>query len=197
MGNAGKGVRTFLALDLAPEIVARLADVIGELRRVEADVRWVREAGLHVTLAFLGSVATDRMPALEAAVRGAVAPRAAFDLEVRGLGGFPNLRRPRILWAGVRGAGLAELAAAVATALENFGFAREERPFRGHVTVGRVRSPRGWRALEPLLRAAEDREFGRCKARAVTAYRSDLRPDGALYTKLWTVEMGDRDGDSD
>jgi RNA 2',3'-cyclic 3'-phosphodiesterase len=184
-------------VDLAPEIVARLRAAIDELRRVEADVRWARDAGLHLTLAFLGSVEIGRLPAIEAAVRGAVAPRPPIDIEVRGLGAFPGLRRPRVLWAGVRGAGLDELAAGVAAALAPLGFAADERPFRAHVTIGRVRSPRRWRHLEPLVRATEDREFGRCKARGVVAYRSDLRPDGAVYTKLWTAEMGDRDGSSD
>lgn len=176
-------------------------ETICELRRVEADVRWARDDGLHLTLAFLGSVEVERLPAIQAAVEAVAARFPPIDIEVRGLGAFPNRRRANVLWAGVstesgsRGDGLQQLASAVAAALAPLGFVPDERPFRAHVTIGRVRSRRGWRRLEALIAAAEDREFGRCKARGVAAYRSDLRPDGAVYTKLWTAEMmGDRDG---
>lgn len=189
--------RCFLAVDLSADVRGRLSATVAELRQTEADVRWVRDGALHLTLAFLGSVEIERLAAIEAALRAELGGLAPIDLEVRGLGAFPGLRRAAVLWAGVRGDGLAELAAAVGGALERLGFAADRRPFRAHVTIGRVRSRRGWGRLEGLLRGAEDREFGACKARGVSAYRSDLRPDGAVYTKLWTVEMGVRDGDSD
>ncbi len=89
---------------------------------------------------------------------------------------------------------MGELAAAISAALEPLGFAGGKGEFRPHITLGRLRSRRGWKELAPLVLAAETRKLGACKAVAVHAYRSDLRRDGAVYTKLWTVEMGDHDG---
>jgi 2'-5' RNA ligase len=186
-----------LAIDLGDEIRRELFGAVAEFRRTSADVRWVREAGLHLTLAFLGSVGAERLDAIREAIAAVAARFEPLALEVRGLGAFPSLRRPRVLWAGVRAGGIEELAEGVAEALVGLGFARESRRFHPHVTLARVRSPRGWKKLEPLVRAGETRNFGACKAAQIVAYRSDLRRDGAVYTKLWTVEMGGDDGGSE
>jgi 2'-5' RNA ligase len=195
--SEGEAVRCFLAIDLDDDVRGALLEVLREFRRTSADVRWVRDAGLHLTLAFLGSVETERLTAIRAAVAAVGARFEPLSLEVGGLGAFPNLRRPRVLWAGVRAAGIEELAESVGEALAGLGFAPESRRFHPHVTLGRVRSPRGWRELAPLLRERETRNFGACKASRIAAYRSDLRRDGAVYTKLWTVEMGGDDGGSE
>jgi 2'-5' RNA ligase len=109
---------------------------------------------------------------------------------VRGLGAFPDLRRPRVLWAGVDCAALAAVAQAVDAAATRLGVVPETRPFHAHVTLGRVK---GNARAAPLLRdvaarAAED--FGACTFRELIAFRSDLRPGGALYTKLWSIPFG-------
>ncbi len=188
-------LRCFLAIDVGDGIRRALTETIRSFRSTSADVRWVREEGLHLTLAFLGSVAPEALPPIERAAARSVAPSAPIELTVRGVGGFPRRGRPRVLWAGVAGAGLGALAEALSVGLEPLGFAPEKREFRPHVTLGRLRSGRGWKELAPRVRAAETRNFGSCKVFGVHAYRSDLRRDGAVYTKLWTVQlMGDDDG---
>jgi 2'-5' RNA ligase len=146
----------------------------------------VAEANLHVTLKFIGEVDEARVPELVEAIRGAASHAAPFDVGVRRLGGFPNAGRPRVIWAGLDGAGaLAALAAQVDGALAALGIPRESRPFDAHVTLGRVREPRANRALADALAGGGD--FGRLAVTSVSLMRSDLQPGGARYTELATV----------
>jgi RNA 2',3'-cyclic 3'-phosphodiesterase len=183
-------VRTFLAVEVAAPIHAALVDLKHELERCDAGVRWVRDEALHATVKFLGGVEESALPALRAAVAdaigGAVAPTAA----VRGLGAFPNLKRPRVLWVGIECQPLTAIAAAIDRALEPLGFAPEARAFRAHVTLGRVNSMRNWSALEAPLQKHWRDDFGTCTLAGLIGFRSDLRRDGAVYTKLWTIPFG-------
>ena len=167
-----------------------LRGLIDDLARRKADVRWVRADGLHVTLKFLGWVAAERLAAVRVALAGALRDRLALQLQVRGLGAFPSLRRPRVLWVGLYGDGLVELTARVDEATARIGFEPEKRPFTPHVTLGRVSSLRGWDRMEDALKARIDDDFGASSVAAVTVYRSTLRPDGAMYTALWTIPLG-------
>jgi len=188
-------VRCFVAIDLPDDVRAALARTQASLgqRGPRADLRWVDPAGLHVTLKFLGEVAEDRLSAVTDAVGAAVAPHAAIALAVAGLGGFPSLGRPRVLWAGMPAgvAELARLAAGVDTSLAPLGFPAESRPFRGHVTIARVRSPRGIGKITAAIRTDADADFGRWTATGVVLFRSRLRPSGAVYEPLATFPLRD------
>jgi 2'-5' RNA ligase len=183
-------IRSFVAIDVAPPVLKALQGLHAELARHKADVRWVRPEGLHMTLKFLGYVEAPRLEKVRAALEAAVREHAALRARVHGLGAFPSLRRPRVLWVGLEGDGLAELAAAVDAALEPLGFEPEKRAFTPHVTLGRVNSLRGWPALEEDFKAHLDDDFGDSDVTAVTIYQSTLRRDGAVYTALWTIPLG-------
>jgi len=183
-------IRAFLAVDVSPEIHAALVELKGELARTGAAVRWVRDEGLHATVKFLGAVPEAQLPALRAALTDAVHPRPPLAASVRGLGVFPTLQRPRVVWVGLECAPLAALAAAIDGAVEPLGFAPETRPFRAHITLGRVNGPAGWPRLEAALHAHWGNDLGNCPLAELVAYRSDLRRDGAVYTKLWTIPFG-------
>ena len=181
-------MRCFVAIELPDDVRAALARTQASLRQraPRADLRWVDAAGLHVTLKFLGEVAEDRLSALTDALRATVASHAALALAVAGLGGFPSLGRPRVLWAGIP-TGVAELgrlAAALERALAPLGFPPESRPFRSHVTIARVRSPRGTGRIAAAIRAGGDVDFGRWTATDVVLFQSRLRPSGAVYEPL-------------
>jgi len=131
-------------------------------------------------------VREERLAALQNTLAGVVTRRPPLALVARGLGGFPSARRPRVVWAGITGEGeaLGRTAAAVASALVPLGFPAEERPFRGHVTLARVRSPRGLQPLGEAIAAGSDADLGEWTARDVVLYRSHLRPSGAVYEPL-------------
>jgi 2'-5' RNA ligase len=183
-------VRAFLAVEVAPEIHAALVELKRELTRAGAAVRWVRDEGLHATVKFLGAVPEAHLPAVRAVLTDAVRPTPCLFVTVRGLGVFPTLKRPRVVWVGLDCPPLAAVAAAVDGALEPLGFARETRPFHAHLTLGRVSGLAGWPRLEAALRAHWADDLGACALGELIAYRSDLRRDGAVYTKLWTIRFG-------
>lgn len=183
-------VRTFLAVEVAPAIHAALVDLKRELARTGAAVRWARDEGLHATVKFLGGVPEAQLPALRDALTDAVGTTPPLRAAVRGLGMFPNPKRPRVVWVGLACQPLTAVAAAVDGALAPLGFAAENRPYHAHITLGRVKELRGWAPLDAALTAHRDDDFGDTTIDQLVAYRSDLRRDGALYTKLWTIPFG-------
>ena len=117
---------------------------------------------------------------------------ARFDLDIKGLGAFPSLARPRVIWAGVGegGGALAALAGRVAGGLARVGVPLEERPFSPHVTLARIREPRRAPDLAVMLAAGAGREFGTVTIERVCLMRSDLSPRGARYTEVTAAPLG-------
>ena len=185
-------IRSFVAVLLVGAVRGELAAAIERLRPVSRDVAWVNPGNIHLTVKFLGNVARDRIDPIVAALTGALGEAGAFDATIRGLGAFPSLARPRVIWAGVtEGAGaMVEAARRVDEALAAVGFPREARPFSPHATLGRVRRPGANPTLASALRAEESSEFGRIHVAGVRLMRSELSPRGAHYTELATVALG-------
>lgn len=182
--------RCFVAVSLADPARSAVVAYLDGLRASVAGVAWARPEQLHLTLKFLGNVAPARIPGLTARLGAAVGPVEACVLAVAGVGGFPNLARPQVLWVGVRAPGLAALADVVETACAAEGFAREARPFRPHVTLGRVRTRgRGARPELGLLGRDGDRAFGTSPARSVTLFRSELGAGGARHGVLASLPL--------
>jgi len=187
-------VRCFIAVDLSDEVRSALESVQERLRARarKADLRWGDPAGMHLTLQFLGEVSDALLAEVRSAVATAATSVSPLELACRGLGAFPGLTRPRVVWAGIRGAvgDLGRLAAACQRACEPLGFVPEKRPFRGHVTLARVRSPRGFGPLARAIESAADDDFGAWTAAEVVLYRSHLRRTGAVYEALDRVPLG-------
>jgi 2'-5' RNA ligase len=188
--SAPARIRSFVALDLEPPVRDTLRRLQAALEQVGADVRWVRPGGMHLTLKFLGAVEPRRLERVRRALQAIAGRHAALQLRVRGLGAFPSWRRPRVVWAGLEGAGLVALAADVEGALAGIGFVAEPRPFTPHVTLGRVQSLRGWPHLQAVLAAHREDDCGTTVVDAIVIYQSTLRPGGAVYAPLWTIPLG-------
>ena len=179
-------IRSFIAIELPDEIRHALAEVQKHLRRDVAGVRWVEPGSIHLTLKFLGDIPAEQIQPIAAAAMGVVQDEPPLSLGVSGLGAFPNPRRPRVIWVGLEGdvARLGRLQTRLEEALGPLGFPREERGFRPHLTVGRVKDPR---RPPDLTRPLADVAVPRCNSfdvREILLYKSDLRPTGAIYTKL-------------
>jgi 2'-5' RNA ligase len=177
-------IRAFLAIRPAADVIQKLVDLESELAEAGADVRWVSGDSMHLTLQFLGNVRESEMPEIQRGLGETLAPLAPFEIECRGLGVFPSQKRPRVVWVGLRGEGIARLADAIETVLSPLGFPPEERTFSPHITIGRARSARGAESLVRLVKANVERSFGTSTIDRATFYRSQLRPDGAIYTPL-------------
>lgn len=141
---------------------------------------------LHITLRFLGEVDDTRVAELGGVLDEAAAGVSRFDLGIRGLGAFPTLTRPRVIWVGAgEGAdALRTLAGRVESALARVGVPPEDRPFSGHVTLGRIREPRRDPALAATLATQAGTHFGTLTVDRVCLMRSDLSPRGAHYTEI-------------
>lgn len=180
-------MRLFAAIDLPEEVRAALAheqQALARLCRQNREIRWARAEGLHLTLKFLGEVPAERVPGVAGAL-GELGDFAKFPVEIKGLGFFPDARKPRVLWAGVEAsAALGELAGRVDTALERLDFAPAGGPFRPHLTLARFRRPRSEPALEAAAAQAKSLSFGRFEANEFFLFESRLLPSGAEYHKL-------------
>ena len=187
--------RLFVALELPASVAPTLAEAMEALKaRAPRDsVRWARPAGIHLTLKFYGEVKPAIIPALQTALSAAVEGHAPMALTLQGLGMFPNAVAPRVVWAGL--AGELEQVRVLQKAIEQgaaaLGFAPEKRAFTPHLTLGRVTE-----AVRPLDRSALAQAVKTTAlapvaftATEVSLMQSDLRPTGAVYTRLFAARL--------
>jgi 2'-5' RNA ligase len=179
-------IRSFIAIEVDRAIIDRLAALQQELRQADADVSWTRPAGIHLTLKFLGDVQEDRLPQIGEMLAALASRTSAFPLSIADTGGFPSLRRPRVIWAGIDDgrAAISALVVEVDAAMNSVGFAREERSFRPHLTLGRVKSSSNLAQLVSMVEAHRGEVFGAMQATELVLMRSELLPTGARYTAL-------------
>ncbi len=179
-------MRLFIALDPSTGQREKLQELQMRLARSLDGIRWVRPDGLHLTLKFLGDHDESMVPLITAAMRRAAASANSFELQFGGAGVFPSPRRARALWSGIhRGAAeVKNLAARLERELAPKGFPFENRPFRAHITLGRVRRPLPEKELERLLEAESSFATGPAGAESMRLYESRLTRQGAMYTLL-------------
>ena len=192
--------RLFIAINLPPDLLEALQTAQRHLQRKLAGypLRWSRPEGIHLTLKFLGETDVARIDVITEALTVVAARHTAFELPVGGLGMFPNARRPNVLWVGVADEArrLRHLAADVDKAVAKLGWPREKRPFNGHLTLARVKKQAGSRERRELgeqvlsLRGYE--KLGVLPVHNIHLMRSQLHPEGAIYTELHAVDLTGR-----
>jgi 2'-5' RNA ligase len=181
-------IRAFFAVDLDGAVRRAASEVAHALRVAPGGdrVRWVRPEGLHVTLRFLGNIETGQIPPLLQTVREQIAGLRPFRIQLGAAHPFPSARRPHVVVLEVAPAEpLAELAEAVERGVVAAGFAPEPRPFRAHLTLGRVRGRRF-----PSATASVAPEAAACDVEEAVLFRSDLHRSGARYTPLERIPLG-------
>jgi 2'-5' RNA ligase len=215
--QAGKGcvamIRAFLAVELPEGLKKSIAQVQEQVRggitkTVSPGTRlqWVRPDSMHLTVKFLGDIQEAQVESIRQALAPPIAACSPFLVEVGGLGVFPDLRMPRVLWVGLSETvtgqpghqqGLARLVTEVEAALKRLGFPRETRPFHPHLTLARMkeRAKEVGRTLAASGLLSQTRAMGTFPVHAVALMKSELRPSGAVYAKLWEVPLQNvRDG---
>lgn len=180
--------RLFVAVDVPDDLRDRIErEVVDPLRPEVPDARWTRPEGRHLTLKFLGNVDEERVEELSGLLERAASGHAPFEAGFAALGGFPNVRRPRVLWVGV-GEGaepMAELAGSVDEAVSELGFDREKRPFHGHLTLARFKRPGPIGELPEV--PVPDERFA---VDEIVLFESKLHPKGARYSVRRTMPLG-------
>ena len=184
-------IRAFIAIELSEDILSAIADLQRQLKKQvpEGTVRWVKPGGIHLTLQFLGDVPAVKINSIAQALTAACAPFHPFSVTVGGLGCFPNAKRPRVTWVGVDEptGTLAALQKAIERAMVPLGFTPERRAFHPHLTLGRTKRQATRdqaQALGTLITTTQIPFLGQMNVRQVCLIRSDLRPTGAVYTRL-------------
>ena len=186
-----KVIRTFVAVLLTEDLRQKIAQVQGEAKKLAPDVKWVAPENLHVTLKFLGDVCESKIGDVCDAVGEAARAVPAFDLSVSGLGAFPSPARARVVWVGIdRGREeLAGLAAGVNDRLAKLGFEREDRAFKSHITIGRVKTSRLLDELARGIGEIDASDMGSQRVASVAVMQSDLQREGPVYSVLKKLEL--------
>lgn len=183
-------VRAFLAVRVGDEVEAAIFRLIEHLRAPDDGVSWAHRDRLHVTLKFLGAaIDSVALAPLAEAITHVSDGAAAFEVRTGGLGAFPSLRRPRVLWTGLESEALIRVAKQIEDAAALLGFERAARTWAPHLTIARVRDPRRVKSLLGRLQACNPCEFGQSRVAEIALYRSHLSSKGSTYERLATFPL--------
>ena len=186
-----KVIRTFVAILIDKSLKKVIAEVQSHVKKLAPDVKWVAPENFHITLKFLGNVVEDALPEVVKAVEEAMRGFSPFDLAISGVGAFPNPARARVVWVG-SGEGreqLAQLASAVDRNLAKLGFEKEDKPFKAHITIGRVKTSRFLRQLAEGIGKVDAENLGIQRISGVAVMRSELSREGPTYTPIKAIKF--------
>ncbi|MGQ9602666.1 MAG: RNA 2',3'-cyclic phosphodiesterase [bacterium] len=186
-------IRAFIAIPVDERIRDLASSIVKNLATAGADVKWVEPQNLHLTLKFLGNISTDMIDQVSRILEDAVAGLNEFEVEIEGIGAFPSGKKPlRVVWLGIvdQGRLIEKLSSRIEEGCGKLGFQPEERGFKPHLTIGRVRQ--GSQNLARLRSAISSVEFNPLKLSVdrVNLMRSELSPRGPTYTVLRTFGLG-------
>ncbi len=185
-------IRSFLAIELPRTIQKKIEEIQGDLKSSHADVRWVSPEKIHLTLKFFGNIEESKIEPIVKSIEGPIQTTPPFSLKVKGVGAFPHLKNPRVIWMGLTSGkeNVISLQQRLEVLLEKIGFQTEDRPFHPHLTLGRVKSNRGREELVGRMEKYREEEFGDFPVETVIFFKSDLRPSGPIYTPLKEMKLG-------
>jgi len=188
-------VRSFIAIELPDELKQGLTQLEARLKMGKQPwVKWVDPYSIHLTLKFLGSIVVDRVSEITKAMAEAVQGISPFHLEAKDLGVFPNLRRVQVIWVGISGEvdKLNQLQQHLESNLARLGFASESRPFTPHLTLARLRDRASLderQSLGQLIASTRFEAAYTIKVDAINLMRSQLTREGAIYSRISSVEL--------
>ena len=199
-------IRAFLAVEPSQELRAELALVQQELKhgiepelKRDTHISWVQPAKIHLTMKFLGDMDEQVIDPLHRALEQAIGNRIVVNVPLERLGAFPRPHSPRVMWVGPpenweRGAEakrVTEIQSAIKQACESLSFLREVKPFSPHLTLARIKAGERHVGVALAKGGVLDRplSLGSLAMESVVLMKSELKPTGSVYTKLWEVRM--------
>lgn len=188
-------IRSFIAIELPREVKYELAQLGSKLMDARHPfVKWVDIENVHLTLKFLGNVPGNQISEITEAIKEAVHGISPFRLEISGLGAFPKMAQPRVIWVGISGetGKLLDLQQRMDSKLVPLGFAREKQSFVPHLTLARVRDNASLSDRKDFGRLLSSTKFeSRCHitVNSINLMKSQLRPEGPVYSRLFTVSL--------
>jgi 2'-5' RNA ligase len=186
-------LRTFIAIDVPSAVLDTIIRIQHQFKSLGLHASWVKPGNIHLTLKFLGDTDPDRIPGIQDKLTEILASFPPFQLSLESAGVFPNTQNPRILWVGLKDEekALRTLQASIEKTLESVGFPKEQRPFSPHLTLARIKTPKGKKELKDELDAINEEgidphpfEVGN-----IHLYESQLTPKGSIYTVLANFKL--------
>jgi 2'-5' RNA ligase len=187
-----QSIRTFIALELPPAVISLLHKVQQDLKRMNIRARWVRPENIHITLKFLGDINPGDIDKIGAAMTAAAIEFPPVTLTVRGIGVFPGIKRPRVIWVGLGGdiRSLLSLQSRLEQELAGAGFPKDKRSFKAHLTLGRIKQSAGPAVSRQMISEYATLSSDEFSCNQVILLKSDLKPAGAVYSKLKQTRIG-------
>ena len=185
-------IRTFIALELPATAVSLLQEVQQELKQLKIRARWVRPENIHLTLKFLGDINPDDVGKISDAMAAAAADISPVTLSIGGIGVFPGIKRPRVIWIGLGGKvqDLLALQGRLETELDTLGFPMENRAFKAHLTLGRIKQAAHPEVIRQLMGQYAGLDSDEFTCDQIILFKSDLKPSGAEYSKVKQTNFG-------
>ncbi len=188
-------MRVFIAIELSQQTLDAIEKQTARLRQIMGNdvIRWVPTQNIHLTLKFIGEIATSHVDFLKQMLVREASSHPQFDMQIGGLGSFPNSRMPRILWIGLHApAGLASLHKSIESGASRLGYEKEERAFSPHLSIGRARQNIKPAELSKVRTALDTIQLGNiaiARVDSVHLFKSDLQSGGSIYTKLFSAPL--------
>lgn len=187
-------LRAFIAVEIPLDVRQAVCTATSDLQqRIGSLVRWVPMGNMHLTLKFLGDISPSNVDMLSQMLHAETDLTNCFELRFGGLGSFPNLKRPRVIYIGIQApAALETLYRGIESASRRLGYESEERGFSPHLTIGRVRQNVTATEQQTIRRALEETKIdslGTARVDSVHLYKSDLKPSGSVYTRLYSAPL--------
>jgi RNA 2',3'-cyclic 3'-phosphodiesterase len=185
-------IRAFVAIEINKEIKNKLSEFLTQLKKTDADVKWVACENIHLTLKFLGYIEENILPALNKIINDGVSCLDPFDINIENVGAFPSLKKPRVIFvcAQDKGSNLLKIYEKLDKGMEVLGIMRDHKKYVGHITLGRIKSQKNIPALRNALNPGAGYFFGQEKVNYISLMQSKLTPNGPIYTRLQNFKIG-------
>ena len=192
MADEEKNIRAFLTIEPTEDILQKISEVQEKLKReISGRISWTKPQGQHLTLKFFGDISREDVKNICSAIQNSITSESPLSLKIEKLGVFPDARRPRVLWCGTTGD--VERLSVLQKKLDNdfakIGFPAEDRPFKAHLTLARIKDPRELTGMSEALTKHSAFAAGEFISRNLILFQSNLSPQGAVYTRLETFSL--------
>lgn len=185
-------IRTFIAIELSDEAKQEIERVIEELKKANVLIRWAKSKTVHLTLKFLGGVEEEKLASISESLKKIAKEHTPFGIKMDGIGAFPEWSRPKVLWVGLGGdkSEVISVADEVGSAMAGLGFEKDNKEFRPHLTLGRVKSSKNIEKLKEISDSIEIKAVS-IPVSSLVLFRSELTEEGAIHTPIEKIDFSE------